>query len=200
MSINYTKHAVVILSAGFSARMGYHKALLKFNNELNFIEKITATYINTGITSISLVVNSELYHYLLNKPFKQQHLVILIENKTPEKGRLHSLKLGIQQFKNQAVFIQNIDNPFVTQNLLKTLSQQLLENSFVNPSYKGKGGHPILLDKNVAQAILSSKSETLKEALSDFHKIKVEVADANILVNINSKEDYREYFGSNESR
>ena len=110
MSIEFENYAVVILSAGYSERMGSHKALLKFSKNLNFIEKITETYIDSGIKNICLVVNSDLFQHLLNAPFKQQAFVRIIENKIPEKLNWSAEDGGVVKEESKAIFISVWDH------------------------------------------------------------------------------------------
>jgi len=173
--------------------MGQHKALLKWNEQLTFIEKIIFEYQSFGIHSILITTNSILLAELIKLPVFQQPNIQLIENKFIEKGRLFSISLALKHVPNHhSLFIQNIDNPFVDNELLEKLSKSLIGNSYVNPSYEGKGGHPVLLSHEIVDQLrkVYDFTRSLRDFLQPFHKTNVESDNVNILRNINSPEDY----------
>jgi CTP:molybdopterin cytidylyltransferase MocA len=80
----------------------------------------------------------------------------------------------------------------VNQDLLDQLFMIRGENYFVKPVYQQKGGHPVLLNKNDL-VFLRSHQETeanLRELLDGRKCHHLEVADPDILININTHEEY----------
>jgi molybdenum cofactor cytidylyltransferase len=189
--------SVIILAGGESRRMEQPKAFLKFDKNRTFIEKITDEYIKAGINKIILVINA----FALNSGNKiiLSHLdkkITTIYNKNPEKGRLYSISLGLIELnKIKGCFIQNIDNPFVNSELLKKMIPLVKFDSYVSPTYNKKGGHPILISKSIYDTIIgiNDVSTTLRNKLERFNKI-VLPSNEQVLININTVNDYTEYF------
>jgi molybdenum cofactor cytidylyltransferase len=183
----------VILSAGSSARMGTHKALLKFDYETTFLQKITETYLLAGIDQVFVVVNSELFKLIRESSPPLSNQVKLVVNVNPELGRFYSLQLGVKQLKlGNLCFFQNIDNPFTSEILLRELILHKKEADVIIPTFQNKSGHPVLISPSVIEEILKEQVSDLRIDLflKRFGIKKIETSDHNILVNINSPEDY----------
>ncbi|MFA6402079.1 MAG: NTP transferase domain-containing protein [Salinivirgaceae bacterium] len=185
----------LILSAGTSERMGTPKALLTYSNGVTFIEQIVEKYLEAGTERIVLVINPSLSQIINLMPFCQNHQVMVVENKEPEKGRIHSIKLGMEKLNELPFFIQNVDNPFVTVDLLNRMLPELQPNKYVSPFYKGSGGHPILISHEIALQLKGCDLKTpLNLFLANYEQIKMEQGNSDILVNINTPDDYRAAF------
>lgn len=194
--------SVLILSGGESKRMKQSKSFLKFNDHLTFLEKIISVYLKAGINNIVLVINP----LSLNLREKQilsnlEETISVIFNNHPEKGRLYSIKLGLSTLIDyDKCFIQNIDNPFVSPQLIKKMVPLIKSNSYVSPTFNHKGGHPVLLSKSICKQLLqiNDRTSTLRDILGKFRKIVMQ-ADELVLININTMEEYLRYFSDNTS-
>jgi molybdenum cofactor cytidylyltransferase len=185
----------IVLAAGFSERMGTPKALLPYGNNLSFIEQVTEIYLEAGVNKIALIVNPLILNTIQTFLVCKKSQVIVVENREPEKGRLHSIKLGLEKLDKQPIFIQNVDNPFVTFDLLHKLVGVLEPNRYVSPYYRGSGGHPVLLSHEIAMQLKECDSEIpLNTFLAKYEQIKMEQSDSGVLVNINTMDDYRSAF------
>lgn len=194
--------SVVILAAGNSSRMNSPKPFLPFNEERNFIEKIVDTYLEAGIGEIILVINADMERRLrlilaMNYPSCNIELVV---NRFPEKGRFYSIQKGLMKVSNSFCFIQNIDNPFITGELLQALVKGLTTTNYVVPACRNKDGHPVLIGREVREHILLVKGadNNFRNELKHFTKNQIEWPFDDILANINTREDYRKYFLSSE--
>ncbi len=203
------KTSAIILAGGKSERMNFPKPFLLFNEKKNFLQQIIDEYIRFGSNEILLVFN----HELLDNKWRKysEHLplcVTVVPNHFPDSGRFFSLKLGLSKLNNTSFcFVQDVDNPFVTEALLKLLFKNKNENGYSAPyhtslSADGKtevksGGHPVLLSKKIIDFIKNTKQDNLnlKEVIQKFDKTPVEVSDKNILVNINTPFEYEKFFG-----
>ncbi len=191
----FAQTSCIILSAGSSARMGSHKALLKFDFEKTFVQKITETYLLAGIDQVIVVVNSELFKLIKESNLTLSKKVFLIINDKPELGRFYSLQTGIKVLKTgNSCFFQNIDNPFTTEELLSELIIYKDEADVIMPAFEDRSGHPVLINSRVAQEIRSTINFDLRIDLflKQFAEKRIDVQDQRILLNINSPEDYRE--------
>ena len=192
------KTGVIILAGGNSSRFGTPKPFLPFDKTSTFLEKIVYVYKDFGCHDIILVLNQK-YSEIFNNTFPENFRTELkiVYNSNPGLGRFYSLKLGADSVRDtEFCFIQNIDNPFTDEYILKKLFENRNENSFVSPLYKNKGGHPVLIPGQIIEKIRDETDISLntKDFLNRFNKIGVEVENDKILANINSPEDYKEYF------
>ncbi len=190
--------SVVIPAAGYSTRMKQPKALLKFDKNTVFIEHIIAKYMqHRSCCELVLVVNSELANLLQSYKLDMPKLKITVNNH-PEKERFYSVQCGMKALTYpENVFLHNADNPFVKQKTLDELILRIKGFDFAVPQYHGKGGHPVLLSSKIVTDIIAERNtnQNLKDFLKKYKKNYVPVDDKNILVNINSAEDYRHLFG-----
>ncbi len=194
---NKKDFSAIILAAGNSARMGFPKLALKYSESQTFIEHIADEYDKFGCAEIILVVNFNNYKILKDKKLQFPEKVKIVVNMHPEWHRFYSLKTGASALsKKREVFVHHVDNPFVSQDVLDLLIKYSETADYISPEFKGRGGHPILLSEKIVNDILKSKKDQmhLKEFVNQFHRIKVEVPDENILININDIQTYRKYF------
>ena len=187
--------AAVILSSGLSERMGKPKALLQWDDSTTFIEKTINEYIKAGCDKIICTVNK--INEPLCKSLNLQSNVMFVLNEHPEWGRFYSIRIASQEAKvSDFCFIQNIDNPFVSSEIIDRIWENRDLNSWCSPIYKGKGGHPVLLSQGIIQQIHNSNKQdiTLHDILKPFQRVNIEVDTDTILRNINTPEEYSKYF------
>jgi molybdenum cofactor cytidylyltransferase len=189
----FAQTSCIILSAGSSIRMGANKALLEFEADQNFIQKITETYLLAGIEQIIVVVNSKLFKLINESSLALSSKVKLIVNDKPELGRFYSLQTGVNLIPTgNYCFFQNIDNPFTSEALLRELIIHKDEADVILPTFQKKSGHPVLINPLVLREIYAGIDYDIRidAFLKRFTEKRIETQDHRILLNINSKEDY----------
>lgn len=200
--------SAIILAAGSSSRMKTPKFNLHFSGNMTFIQHITSVLDKAGCKKTVAVLNNEgIEHYKKIRGYFIDNVTVVL-NSHPEYGRFYSLMTGINELGCRSpVLIHNVDNPFITTNTIKSLLSAVVRADFSYPVYKGKGGHPLLISGTLAKKILNEPDHNynhnlnhylnlnLKEYLKQFNGKAVEVDDEKVLVNINTPEDYRKYFG-----
>jgi len=189
--------SVIILAAGNSERIGFPKLSLKYDENTTFIEHIVKEYIQFGCEEIVLVVNEIGNKYLVDHDIRFEHNVKVVINKHPDWHRFYSLKIGVKSLSEaKSCFIHNVDNPFVNYNVLNELYNNLSNTVYISPVFEGKGGHPILLSKNIISDLKFVEEDQMhfKEFLNKYSKQEVKVNDKMILVNINTIEEYEKFF------
>jgi CTP:molybdopterin cytidylyltransferase MocA len=189
--------SAIILAAGKSERLGFPKLSLKYDDKKIFIEHVVNEYLEFSCTEIILVLNEIGNKYLIDNQIRFNENVKIIINEHPDWHRFYSLKIGARSLNNiHAVFVHNVDNPFVNIKVLKELINCSEKADYLSPEYEGKGGHPFLISKNIVQELRSIEENQmhLKEFLNQFFKMKVKVDDEKVLVNINTLEEYEKYF------
>jgi len=197
MDIN-KKYSAIILSAGKSSRMGVHKFSLRFNDSTTFLENMVNEYNAFGCNEIIIVLNPDGASFLDQLKLSLPSNVTIAINHHPEWERFYSLKLGAKLLlKTDSTFVSNIDNPFVNHSVLSLLTKHYKDADYLNPIYKGKGGHPFLISEKVIADLGSEELDQIhmKEFLGRYSKKSVEVDDERILLNVNTNEEYRRLFG-----
>jgi len=190
--------ATVVLSAGNSARMHKHKALLEFDKQNSFIQKIVREYISAGCSQIVIVANkhnAELIKQQFEYSFDIKPIIVL--NNHPEYERFYSVQLGLKACSRFAnCFIQHCDNPFITADLLHGMLQVQREGCYTTPVFKGKKGHPVLLGSHIMHEIctVNETDINLKDFLRKFSCLNFDTNGQGILRNINDKNDYQRFF------
>lgn len=189
----YKQTSCVILSAGSSGRMGSHKALLAYDNERNFLQKIAGTYCQAGIDEVIVVVNAELLILMRQANIALPQNVKMVVNHKPALGRFYSLQTGLKLVTpGHSCFFQNIDNPFVSGETLDKMISFNEKADVVKPCFGEKSGHPVLVGPTVIRAIIAEADFTnhIDAFLRGYTLLKVDIQDARILTNINQPADY----------
>ncbi|MBI5857695.1 MAG: NTP transferase domain-containing protein [Sphingobacteriales bacterium] len=194
--------SVILLAAGNSARMNRPKPFLPFDEKENFVDKITGTYISAGIKDLILVVSPAIEDEIrqtMGKKYPGQPVEIVV-NSFPERNRFYSLQLGLQKTSSSFCFIQNIDNPFVAEELLAEMIKLKRPGTYVVPVNNNQKGHPVLVSAEVMNHCrwLDGYDYNIREELMNFEEIKMDWPDEKILTNINTTELYQQYFQSCE--
>ncbi len=183
----------VVLSAGYSSRMGMPKWLLQMPSGITFMEHIARLYSALGSEVLFVINQSDALHADLPAG------LTTIINPDPQKGRFFSLQCGLNKIpESAACFIQNIDNPFLDTKLLKAMIGALKAFDLVVPVHKEKGGHPILISQKVIGEILKCTHPLplLRNFLDQFKGCRLDVDNERILLNINTPEAYDLFLAS----
>ena len=195
MKLSIENSSAIILAGGNSSRMNYPKPWLKINSQVTFLASIINSFITYGIKDIVVVLNEK----FTNSKWKNELSAIekncsIVLNNEPDKGRLYSLRLGLKHTKSNNVLIHNVDSPFVENEVLELLFNNIELNGITIPSHNEKGGHPVIISKAVKEEIINNykNHKTLKEVFSNFPKKYIEVDSNSILKNINTPHDLKE--------
>ena len=186
---------LILLISGNSSRMGKEKAFLPFSNNLSFLEHILKCYSGFLKGNIFFVLNSRNYKAIEQKV--SHYTAQLVRNDDTEKGRFHSIQLGIDKStSSDGVFIQNIDNPFVNKSLLKGMSSLYEPNAFVVPQFQNKNGHPLLLGNELVRELKENAAaySDFKIFLNQYEKRFFVSEQESVLANINSQQEYQKWF------
>jgi CTP:molybdopterin cytidylyltransferase MocA len=194
--------AAIILSGGESTRMNFPKAFLSFGGKC-FAHQLTEVYRQAGIDKIVLVI----HHRLLLEPWLAfiDSLPIeltIVPNRYPDYGRLFSIQLGLTQLSESSFcFIQNIDNPYITTEIIHKIWDAKNDKGYCKPIYQNKGGHPVLLSPSVIQHIrsITTNNKNLHLVLSAFPETEVAMNNDTIHINVNTPEDYSTHLGLRQS-
>jgi molybdenum cofactor cytidylyltransferase len=190
------KAGVVILAAGRSERMKELKAFLHYDENTRFIEKIISTYSAWGCREIVVVTSMESLERMKQTGIVPSEVTMVV-NDHMEYERFYSVKLGLAAIHSSSFcFIQNVDNPFIDSQILDLIYEHRSHEKYVSPVFKGKGGHPVLLNRENMNRICKwiVNSANFKEVLGTLECRNVEMPDDRVLININSPEEYQRFF------
>lgn len=196
-NIEQNSVCAVIPAAGRSSRMRTYKPLLKFNDSQTFIEKIVYEFQTFGCKKIIVVVNKNFYEEVNHLFLKSESIVKVIINDNLDLERFYSIKQGLNQVsESDYCFIHNADNPFLNQDILELIFSRKKSDGYTYPDFKDRGGHPIIISKPVIDYItnVAGNNANFKDIIHRFPAIKVDVVSENILFNINTIEEYQQFF------
>jgi molybdenum cofactor cytidylyltransferase len=182
-------NSVIILAAGFSVRAGQPKLGLPLSNGETFLQHLADFYSAAGCEEVIAVINSAGEKWLQDYPVPLPEKIKLAINPHPERGRFGSIQCGCQALeKDIPFFIHNIDNPTINAELPQQLLDALKNHDFVKPAYRGKGGHPVLLQSYMKNEILQVADAGLPfyEFLANYLGNTVESEYSSVLENLNN--------------
>lgn len=196
---NFMTTTCLILAAGASERMGKPKALLPFGSEgHSFLDRIVATYNQSGFSEVVVVVNQDLFNMLEMNGFLTPLAVSFLINHFPWKGRFHSFSTGLEAIAADSyVFLQNVDNPFVDTHTLREMYVNRLPEGVVYPVFDGRKGHPVLIGPGIIRDARKYRAENARidSFLNTYPCRTLDTSNAGILSNINTREEYKKAFG-----
>jgi len=172
--------------------MGSSKALLAIGTQ-TFLNKIIADYRALDCQSIIAVAGK---HFEAIRESLTDSDVLLLRNPDPDRGAFSSLQIAVQSLPPtcDGFFTHPVDHPAVKLKSLRHLLSLWSGESrqAVKPTFKGRGGHPILLGKDWINRIAPAPSSfNLRELLRKFEADVrlVPVTDEAILLNVNRPDD-----------
>lgn len=190
---NNNNFAAIILSAGYSSRMGDFKPLLKFG-EYTAIETVVNTFKASGINNIIVVVGhrgKEVIEVLKDLEVR------CIENENFAQGMYSSVLKGMECIEENVsgFFIIPVDIPLVKKHTIEILKDKYMQynKGIIYPAFKGKKGHPPLIDCKYKDIIMkNSEDGGLKNILNKFEEdsINVPIFDKGSVMDMDTKEDY----------
>ncbi len=183
----------VILAAGKGSRMGLPKWQLKMPDGEYFYHSIVKKFIEYGCKTV-LIINEE-DNINLAPQLKSQNIDYAVNSRF-DMGRSYSLQCGLKKLSSvDFCFVHNIDNPYLSADLLKTLTSAVGNFDYALPEYIGKGGHPLLINSKIINRIVNLENNfpDFRELLAEFSGIRVPYNQPEILLNINTPEDYQKF-------
>ncbi len=185
--------SVVILAAGVSRRMGEPKMLLPYGKS-TIIETVVETALLSKADHVVVVTGghgSEIRNKL------NRFAVDVIVNSDYLSGMLSSVQAGIRSLPSdtKAAMIMLGDQPMVKTEVIDQLIEAYNNHAerIVIPVYKGKRGHPLLVDMSFRQDIEKLDPEKgLRQLIMENpdEVLEMDVDTPSILKDIDTKTDY----------
>jgi molybdenum cofactor cytidylyltransferase len=184
----------VILAAGESKRMGLPKMLLTFSGR-TMIEKVITNVSESKIDKIIVVLGAyrEALVELISKlPVKYCY------NDNYKKGMLSSVQCGFRNLSSvcRAVLVFQGDQPLITSNAINEVIEAYLSSGkgMVIPVYKGRRGHPLLIDIKYRDEIEKLNPDKGLRSLACMFSddvLEVDTNESGILTDFDTYEQYK---------
>lgn len=181
----------MILAAGNSSRFGSCKFLMPYRDGKTILETIVQRFEQPFIDEICIVTNAEQADSV--RAFHWNEKVQVVLNSAPELERFHSVQIGLNHCPSaDYVFIHNADMPEIDSETLSVLHANRSRTHCVVPEFLGRSGHPVLINRNIADHLLSLPSDSnLKTALAIFGRKTVAAEQGGILRDVDTQAEYQ---------
>ena len=189
MEMRNSKLSGLILAGGEGRRFGQPKAFATLEDSRTFLEACAATMIGAGASPVvaTLPPGTE------NPRIDGLEIIAL---PGPGMDMFASLVTGLGGLIENpdwgAVAVLPVDHPLVSASAVTALATATARAAI--PSFNGKHGHPICIEREVASAIVSGEfpGPTLREVLREVGAVDVEVDDPGVIANCNTPDALRE--------
>jgi molybdenum cofactor cytidylyltransferase len=182
----------LVPAAGAARRMGEWKPVLPFRGST-----IVETVVATALEACPRVVLVTGYRAPdLEGIFRTEPRVKVARNTAWEMGMFSSIQHGVRLIQTGNFFITPADMPLITSGVYRALLEAAFSGpdrtDAVFPVFKGSRGHPALLTRRVAEAVLGREpaSGTMKEVLRGFRVRELPWPDDSVLRDVDTREDY----------
>jgi len=186
----------ILLAAGESRRMGQPKALLPWQG-VSLLEHQIAALRSAGVDNVVVVLGHQADK--LEPVLEGVEGVTWRINPNYLQGKTTSIKVGVGALgpdKPGALLILNVDQPRNAETIRFLLQEHRSGKYLITiPEYRGKGGHPIILDSALLGELLSIDEETMGvKALVQRNQAstrRVEMDTPEVLWDLNTPEEYQ---------
>ena len=168
------KIAAVLLAAGQSRRMGAFKALLPFGG-VSVVEACVANLREAGASEVVVVLGHRGEE--VRAALAGEARVRFAVNDTEGSEMGLSVARGVEAVSDEAsaVLVALVDHPAVPPYVIRSLIEARARTGarLVVPEWKGRGGHPVLVDLSLREELLSVAHEGGLRALFDARRAEV---------------------------
>lgn len=185
--------AAIILSAGYSSRMGEFKPLLPFG-DATVLERDVSLFRDAGIEDVRVVIGHRAADLL---PLVERLQARPVLNEGYADGMFSSVLVGVATLGDdvEAFFLLPVDIPLVRRETISMLANAFRggNGSILYPAFYGKRGHPPLIASRYRDEITAWCGEGgLKSFLSrhDPEAVNIETNDEGILLDMDTLAEY----------
>lgn len=186
--------SAVLLAAGESRRMGEFKQLLRLGGK-TFVEHCVDQLLASRVDEVIVVTGhreSEVRRAVAGRSVRFAH------NADYQSGMTSSIQCGVRASSEsaQAIIVALVDQPRIGADTVNRLVEAYKDPShpmIVIPGYRGRNGHPILLDAHLKEAILNLEPvESLRQLLAAHENqiLRIEVSSATVVEDCDIPGDY----------
>ena len=176
----------IVLAGGKASRMNQNKMLLDYDGQPIIYHSVK----NMSSVCDKIVIITGEYQVDYTRYFPDDLDIIVIYNELHELGMFSSVKKGAMQIDDQCFIIPG-DYPLIQPSTYKETLKQ--KGEIRVPTYKGRKGHPIFLEKNVVKELLDEPLESNLKAFRNKYQVTYfDVDDKGILLDIDNIDDYQQ--------
>jgi molybdenum cofactor cytidylyltransferase len=185
--------AAIILAAGRSRRMGAFKPLLPFG-DATVIESCVTNFREADLNDLVVVVGhrgDEIRQVL------KDARVRFATNPDPDSAMAASIVAGVTAVSEaaMAILITPVDHPAVSAEVIRAITQHWRRGArLIQPEYKGRGGHPVLIDVRFRDELLNLNPHKGLRGFFTSHAaevLRLPVGSAHIARDMDTWEDYQ---------
>ncbi len=194
----------VILAAGRSSRMGRDKALLPWPKPDATAAAPQSTLLSASIRALMSCCDLVLVVAGANaenlRPIVYGCGADVVVNPAPERGQFSSLQVGLQEVLNQgrdSAMVTLVDRPPLQPETLAALVAAFGSRSHdvwtVIPEYHGAHGHPIVIGREMIEALLRAPVTSNAREVEHGHQQRIaylETNDPMVSTNLDTREAY----------
>jgi molybdenum cofactor cytidylyltransferase len=194
----------VILSAGRSSRMGRSKALLPCSpvDGDTFLNRIINSLRAGGVEDVFVVGRPD-DTQLIDAVESPDVPARFVPNPDHDRGQLTSIVAGVNAVDHPGVggvLIMPVDMPLVQASTFRQVLHAFSRHpsSIVRAVYGGRHGHPVIFDHGTFDPLRQADVTVGAKAVLAGHRdriIDLEVNDAGVLKDVDSREEYSAVFG-----
>jgi molybdenum cofactor cytidylyltransferase len=175
----------IILAAGLSTRSGRYKMALPLGDKTVIQRSVENMY--DAVDRIWVVTGWQVEQVrALLAPYAKVEFAL---NKDYRRGMFSSVKTGLARTSAARVFLQPGDCAFISPAVYEQMLH--IDAEIVIPTYGGRKGHPVLLDRSTIPEILALPDDGI---LRDYIQTKgftpLAVEEDGILLDVDTPEDY----------
>ena len=187
--------------------MGRSKALLTVpSGDMTFVARLAATLLDGGVDD-ALVVGRPDDRALRDEIDRLTTPVRFVPNHNADSGQLSSVLAGLNAADHpgtSAILVTPVDLPLLRAATVSTLLVAFRTGaaSIARATHGGKHGHPVIFGRGVFDALRRADPATgAKSVVRSQPVLDVEVADAGVLHDVDTPDDYQRLFtGDHEPR
>lgn len=187
--------ATILLAAGRSRRMGRCKLLLPFGSS-TVLETAIRHATMSEVDKVVVVLGA--HNATLSRQLQSLPAEIVI-NPEPASEMINSLRCGLRALPPppllRAFIVALADQPFITSNIFNAIVNAFNEthHGIIIPTYRGKRGHPVMLDGRYRELLLTYTGECglrsfMHEHSDDIYELPMN--DDAIVRDIDTLDDY----------
>ena len=193
----------LLISAGYSGRMGEFKPLIKLNNK-TFVSQITEKLLSVcqTVTIVTGFRNDDVEEEI-QKTFQTEgnelaSRVNCIFNRDYKEGMFSSVQIGLSSIQNSEwVLFHFVDQPGIPQNFYKELVAQIEDKyDWIQPVFEMKEGHPVLFNNTIIPKVLECPSYYKMKLIRGGDEVRKKYWISNynfILEDIDTPEDLKKF-------
>ncbi|MDF1612780.1 nucleotidyltransferase family protein [Stygiobacter electus] len=193
----------LLISAGYSGRMGDFKPLLKIKDKTFLqiiIEKLLL--VCNKVVVVTGYRNDEIEKEIENMKLKNPILfgfVTCVYNENYHNGMFTSIQKGIQSLENSNwVLFHFVDQPLIPNDFYIELVNQVDNNyDWIQPVFNFTNGHPVVFRNTIFDKVISAPFNFKMQLIRDDDSVKKKFwisSYPEILHDFDTKEDFTNFF------